>query len=110
MFPLKGMILDFGECPLLVGLVWEIIDFTNQAQINFLRKMFSPESDFLHLDFLTEILSVMFFSIILSGTLKMEFLILFRMRAPEKEGSLRRPKLAVPSLGLHFSRALLAPQ
>ena len=27
-----------------------------------------------------------------------------RMPAPKKEGSLRRPKLAVPSLGLNFSR------
>ena len=37
-------------------------------------------------------------------------MILVRMLGSKKEGSLRRPKLAVPSLGLNFSRALLAPQ
>ena len=35
-------------------------------------------------------------------SLKTKTLILFRMRAPKKEGSLRRQKLAVPSLGLDF--------
>ena len=32
------------------------------------------------------------------------------MLAAKKEGSLRRPKLAVPPLPFDFSRALLAPQ
>ena len=36
--------------------------------------------------------------------------ILFRMLGAKKEGSLRRPKLAVPLLPLYFSRALFAPQ